>query len=46
MLIVGRNTMISTLDVQRIVIPMETELGKIEVQVALKLTAAPARRVA
>jgi chemotaxis protein CheX len=46
MLIVGRNTMISTLDVQRIVIPMETELGEIEVQVALKLTAAPARRVA
>src|SRR5438270_12847560 len=46
MLVVGRNTMISTLDVQRIVIPMETELGKIEVQVALKLTAAPARRVA
>jgi chemotaxis protein CheX len=46
MLIVGRNTMISTLDVQRLVIPMETELGKVEVQVALKLTAAPARRVA
>ena len=46
LLIVGRNTMISTLDVQRLIIPMETELGKIEVQVALKLTSATARRVA
>jgi chemotaxis protein CheX len=46
MLIVGRNTMISTLDVQRLVIPMETEFGKVEVQVALKLTGAQARRVA
>jgi chemotaxis protein CheX len=46
MLIVGRNTMISTLDVQRLIIPMKTEFGKVEVQVALKLTAAPARRVA
>ena len=46
LLIVGRNTMISTLDVQRLIIPMETELGRIEVQVALKLTSATARRVA
>ena len=46
MLIVGRDTMISTLDVQRLVIPMETELGNIEVQVALKLTTTAARRVA
>ncbi len=47
MLIVGRGTTISTLDVQRLVIPMETEFGKIEIQVALKLTgAAAARRAA
>lgn len=46
MLLVGRKTMISTLDVQRLVIPMETELGNVEVQVALKLTPAAARRVA
>jgi chemotaxis protein CheX len=46
MLMIGRGTMISTLDVQRLVIPMETEFGKIEVQVALKLTGATARRAA
>ena len=46
MLLVGRNTMISTLDVQRLVIPLETELGKIEIQVALKLAGAAARRAA
>ncbi len=46
MLIVGRDTMISTLDVQRLIIPMETELGRLEVQVALKLATAVARRVA
>jgi chemotaxis protein CheX len=46
MLMIGRGTMISTLDVQRLVIPMETEFGKIEVQVALKLTGAAARRAA
>jgi chemotaxis protein CheX len=46
MLIVGRGTMISTLDVQRLVIPMETEFGQIEIQVALKLTGSAARRVA
>jgi len=46
MLIVGRDTMINTLDVQRLVIPMETELGSVEVQVALKLATAPARRIA
>ena len=47
MLIVGRGSMISTLDVQRLVIPMETEFGQIEIQVALKLTsAASARRAA
>ena len=46
MLLVGRNTMISTLDVQRLVIPIETDLGKVEIQVALKLSTACARRVA
>ena len=47
LLIVGRGTMISTLDVQRLVIPMDTEFGSIEIQVALKLTgAAAARRTA
>jgi chemotaxis protein CheX len=45
MLMVGRGTLISTLDVQRLVIPLETEFGKIEIQVALKLTTA-ARRAA
>ena len=45
MLVVGRGTMISTLDVQRLVIPLETDFGRIEIQVALKETAA-ARRVA
>jgi len=46
MLLVGRNTLISTLDVQRLVIPIETEFGKIEIQVALKLSGAAARRAA
>ena len=46
MLIIGRDTMISTLDVQRLVIPMETDLGNIEVQVALKLTPTATRRAA
>jgi chemotaxis protein CheX len=47
MLIVGCGSMISTLDVQRLVIPMVTEFGEIEIQVALKLTgAAVARRAA
>ena len=45
MLLIGRGTMISTLDVQRLVIPMETEFGNIEIQVALKLTGV-ARRAA
>ena len=47
MLIVGRGSMISTLDVQRLVIPMETEFGKVEIQVALKLiSVAAAKRAA
>jgi chemotaxis protein CheX len=46
MLLVGRGTMISTRDVQRLVIPLETDLGKIEIQVALKLASAAGRRAA
>jgi chemotaxis protein CheX len=46
MLVVGRGTMISTLDVQRLVIPLETEFGRIEIQVALKESVASAKRVA
>jgi chemotaxis protein CheX len=44
MLLIGRGTMISTLDMQRLVIPMETEFGMIEIQAALKLTGAAAAR--
>jgi chemotaxis protein CheX len=44
MLLIGRGTMISTLDVQRLVIPMETEFGNIEIQAALKLTGGAATR--
>src|SRR5437763_12915160 len=43
MLLVGSNTMFSTLDVQRLVIPMDTDLGNIEIQVPLKLPGAAAR---
>jgi chemotaxis protein CheX len=46
MLIVGRGTMVSTLDVQRLVIPLETEVGRIEVQVALKESVGASRRAA
>jgi chemotaxis protein CheX len=46
MLLVGRNTLISTLDVQRLVIPLETELGNMEIQVALKFSNAAGRRAA
>lgn len=46
MLIVGRGTLLSTLDVQRLVIPLETQFGPIEVQVALKESAGSSRRVA
>jgi chemotaxis protein CheX len=46
MLLVGRGTMVSTLDVQRLVIPLETDLGNIEIQVALKLAGAAGRRAA
>jgi chemotaxis protein CheX len=43
-IILGRGSMISTLDVQRLVIPMETEFGPIDIQVALKLADAAATR--
>ena len=46
MLLVGRNTLISTLDVQRLVIPIESEVGNLEIQVALKVASAASRRVA
>src|SRR5438132_895832 len=46
MLLVGRNMLISTLDVQRLVIPIDTEMGIIEIQVALKISGATARRAA
>src|SRR5438067_10552062 len=46
MLIVGRNSVINTLDVQRLIIPMETEFGRVELQVALKLSGTAARRAA
>ena len=44
MLLVGRGTMVSTLDVQRLVIPLQTEVGQVEVQVALRENAASAAR--
>ena len=43
MLIVGLGTLVTTLYMQRLVIPLETEFGKIEIQVALRLTQAAAR---
>ncbi len=46
MLIVGRGTMISTLDVQRLVIPMVTDFGELNIQVALKVTGVARRRAA
>jgi chemotaxis protein CheX len=46
MLILGRGTVINTLDMQRLIIPLETEFGEIEVQVALKMAEAEAHRAA
>jgi chemotaxis protein CheX len=46
MLIIGRNSTINTLDVQRLVIPLDTSCGQIEIQVALKLSGVAARQVA
>jgi chemotaxis protein CheX len=46
MLLLGRGTVINTLGMQRLVIPLETEFGAIEVQVALKMADAASHRVA
>ena len=46
MLIIGRGTMLSTLDVQRLVIPLTTEFGSIEIQVALRQAIGAAQRSA
>jgi chemotaxis protein CheX len=46
MLIIGRGTMLSTLDVQRLVIPLTTEFGSIEIQVALREAVGASQRVA
>ncbi len=35
-LIIGRGTMVTTLDINRLVVPLKTELGGIEIQVVLK----------
>ncbi len=35
-LIIGHNVMVSTLDLQRLVIPLHTEMGTLEVHLALK----------
>jgi chemotaxis protein CheX len=43
MLVVGRGTIISTLDMQRLVIPVETDFGQIEIQVALRESVSSAR---
>src|SRR3981081_3083490 len=44
MMIVGRGALINTLDMQRLVIPLETGYGALEVQVALKLSEAAMKR--
>jgi chemotaxis protein CheX len=46
MLIIGRDTTINTLDVQRLVIPLQTSCGQVEIQVALKFADVAARQVA
>jgi chemotaxis protein CheX len=46
MLLLGRGTVINTLGMQRLIIPLETEFGAIEVQVALKMADAASHRVA
>ncbi len=35
-LIIGRGTMVTTLDINRLVVPLKTELGDLEIQVVLK----------
>ncbi len=46
MLIIGKGTLLSTLDVQRLIIPLQTQCGPLEVQVALKVAAGAGRRAA
>jgi chemotaxis protein CheX len=46
MLIMGRGALINTLDMQRLVIPLETDFGPIEVHVALKMAQEALRRAA
>src|SRR4051794_36589623 len=38
-LVVGKGTMITTLDLNRLVFPLETEVGDLEIQVVLKAVA-------
>ena len=38
-LVIGKGTMITTLDLNRLVFPLETEVGRLEVQVVLKAVA-------
>jgi chemotaxis protein CheX len=38
-LVVGKGTMVTTLDLNRLVLPLETDLGSLEVQVVLKAAA-------
>ncbi len=38
-LVVGKGTMVTTLDLNRLVFPLETDLGSLEVQVVLKAAA-------
>ena len=35
-LVIGKGTMVTTLDLNRLVFPLEIELGKLEIQVVLK----------
>jgi len=45
-LIMGKNTMVTTLDLNRLIFPLETEVGTIEIQVVLNETTARAARAA
>jgi chemotaxis protein CheX len=41
-LVIGKGTMVTTLDLNRLVFPLETELGTLEIQVVLKANPAAA----
>ena len=43
-LILGRGTMVTTLDMNRLVVPLRTAVGELQIQVVLKETAAPGAR--